>query len=708
MAHDGSVIIDIDGDDSKFRSKLSSLGKTALKVSSAALTATAASVSALAGLAVKSYASYEQLVGGVETLFKDSADTIQEYAARAYQTAGMNANDYMSTVTSFSASLIQSLGGDTEAAAEKADQAITDMADNANKMGSDMSMIIATYQSLARGNYAMLDNLKLGYGGTKAELERLLADAEKLSGQKYDISSFADIVDAIHVVQEEMGITGTTAKEAATTIEGSANSMKAAWQNVLTGISDENQDLGALLDEAIASTMTFGDNVIPRIQQTLKGIGEAFEILVPTVMETLPGVAAEIVPGIVDAVGSLVTSVGSSVAQYVPELLQSGVELIGRLADGIATGLPQLLSQALPMLAELSGGLREGAGQFVDAGLELIMAIGEGLIAGIPTFIETIPTIITNLAGIINDNAPKLLECGVELLFQLALGLIQAIPTIIENIPQIIQAIVAVFMAYNWIDMGKSLMTAVKDGIGALKGEIQTKVGEIASSIKEEIAALPSALKTEGQKMISNLAGGIASKISNVTAQITKIATGIRTRLAALPSQMLTIGGNIISGLWSGISNKVDWVLSMIGGLKDRIVAKVKSSFGIASPSKVMRDEVGKWIPLGIAQGIDAEAESIQRSLDKAVSPQKLTADVGVNVDQLNRRMSDEVKEQVQVTSSRLAGTVRADDKPVTQPGGGSPTYITYSPTFQSPKALNRAEIHRQSKLDARRLKKFA
>ena len=272
-------------------SKLGNGLKTAAKIGTAAVAAAGTAIVAIGQQAIEQYADYEQLVGGVETLFKQSSDTVMGYAENAYKTAGMSANEYMETVTSFSASLLQSLDGDTAAAAEKANLAITDMSDNANKMGTDMEMIQNAYQGFAKQNYTMLDNLKLGYGGTKEEMQRLLEDAEKLSGIEYDISSYADIVDAIHVVQTEMGITGTTAKEASTTIQGSVSSMKSAWQNLLVGMADDNADFGQLVNNLVDSAVTVGENIIPRVVQTIQClatfISSASDTIIPLVVDTI-------------------------------------------------------------------------------------------------------------------------------------------------------------------------------------------------------------------------------------------------------------------------------------------------------------------------------------------------------------------------------------------------------------------------------------
>ena len=326
-------------------SMASVLGKAG-QIAGAATAAAAAAVGAIVKEAVQGYAEYEQLVGGVETLFKDSADAVMDYAASAYRTAGLSANEYMDTVTSFSASLLQGLGGDTAAAAELADLAITDMSDNANKMGTDMASIQNAYQGFAKQNYTMLDNLKLGYGGTKEEMQRLLKDATALSGVEYDLSSYADIVEAIHVIQTEMGITGTTALEASTTISGSFGSMKAAWSNLLVGMADDSQDLGGLIDDLVDSVMTFGENLAPVVTQALEGVGQVVTGLAPVIVAELPGLADAVLPGLLAAAMSiidslvaafpgLVTTIVTSLVGYVPEIVNAGfvlfVGLIGAM-----------------------------------------------------------------------------------------------------------------------------------------------------------------------------------------------------------------------------------------------------------------------------------------------------------------------------------------------------------------------------------------
>lgn len=365
---------------------------------------------------IQGFAEQEQLIGGVDTLFKESSAQVQQYANNAYKTAGMSANQYMETVTSFSASLLQSLGGDTKAAAEKADQAITDMSDNINKMGSDAQSVQNAYQGFAKANYTMLDNLKLGYGGTKEEMQRLLTDAEKISGIKYDISSYADIVDAIHVVQTEMGITGTTAKEAATTIEGSANSMKSAWSNLITGMSNENLDLDKLVQNVIDSVNTFADNLIPRLQ-----------IMLP-----------RFVQGLTQLISNMIPYVAPALELLLPPLIEG----LGELVSGIVQTLPaavEAISAVIPMLVEQLTILLP---QIISAGIEIIAALASGIGENLPTLIPAVvDAIITITEGLI-DHIDLLIIAAGQLIAGLAQGLIEAIPRLIGRLPEIISAIV--------------------------------------------------------------------------------------------------------------------------------------------------------------------------------------------------------------------------------------------------------------------------
>lgn len=642
LAEDGSVVIKIKGDDSPFQKVLGKIGSavnTAVKASAAAVGAASAGVAALGTACINAYADYEQLAGGVETLFKDSAETIHSYADNAYKTAGLSANEYMETVTSFSASLLQSLDGDTEKAAAAADLAITDMADNANKMGTAMESIQYAYQGFAKQNYTMLDNLKLGYGGTKEEMQRLLADAEKLSGVKYDLSSYADIVEAIHVIQTEMGITGTTAKEASTTIQGSVASMKAAWANLMVGMADDTQDFDLLLSNFIESIGTVADNLLPRIGVVIEGMGKLVAGLAPEIASALPTLTNELLPNLVelgvqsisalvqgiqengdslaagalsivgtlaegiaellpmvaDTAASLVVSLADGLTESLPQMvpvaaemltslvenltenadtiLQAGVEIIEALDEGLVNALPKLVETVPQLLLKISEVLNENAAQITDAAMQLMMHLADGLVQAIPTLIETVPQIVINIANVINDNAPKLVDTALYLITRLAVGLVQAIPTLVVNIPKIIEAIVAAFMAFQWLNLGKQLIDGVANGV--------KKAGE----------SMATAAKNAFSKFKSKITGS-------------EVATELKS-----------IGKYIIDGIVGGIKNSLSRIANIAGKIKDTLLSKLKGLFKIASPSKLMKEEVGTYIGEGIAVGIE---ESGQMAVDAA------------------------------------------------------------------------------------------
>lgn len=598
LAEDGSVVIKIKGDDSPFQKVLGKIGSAvnaAVKASAAAVGAASAGVAALGTACINAYADYEQLVGGVETLFKDSADTIQTYADNAYKTAGLSANEYMETVTSFSASLLQSLDGDTEKAAAAADLAITDMADNANKMGTAMESIQYAYQGFAKQNYTMLDNLKLGYGGTKEEMQRLLADAEKLSGVKYDLSSYADIVEAIHVIQTEMGITGTTAKEASTTIQGSVASMKAAWANLMVGMADDTQDFDLLLSNFIESIGTVADNLLPRIGVVIEGMGKLVAGLAPKIASALPTLTNELLPNLVElgvqsisalvqgiqengdslAAGalSIVGTLAEGIAELLPMVADTAASLAVSLADGLTESLPNIIPIAIETISTLVENLTENANTIIDAGIQIIIALGEGLIAALPQLIETIPQIVINIANVINDNAPKLVDTALYLITRLAVGLVQAIPTLVVNIPKIIEAIVAAFMAFQWLNLGKQLIDGVANGV--------KKAGE----------SMATAAKNAFSKFKAKITGS-------------EVATELKN-----------IGKYIIDGIVGGIKSSLSKIANIAGKIKDTLLSKLKGLFKIASPSKLMKEEVGAYIGEGIAVGIE---ENGQMAVDAA------------------------------------------------------------------------------------------
>lgn len=417
----------------------------------------------------------QQSLGGVETLFKDSADTVKEYAAQAYRTVGLSANDYMEQTTSFAASLLSSVSQDTNAAAQLANMAMVDMADNANKMGTDMQDIQNAYQGFAKQNYTMLDNLKLGYGGTQAEMQRLLNDATKISGVKYDLGNLADMYSAIHIIQQEMDITGTTAREAATTLTGSFAAMKAAAENVMGNWStgaDLTEPLQALADTAQTFLV---DNLLPMIGNVLAGIPEI-------------------------------------VYSLVPELLQTGTELLSSLAQGFTEGIPEFFSTALPQLLAFTDQLRDNAASFVDAGLNLITQLLNGLIAGLPDLIAYVPDIIINICGIINDNMPKILGEGVAIIVQLVAGLVQTVPSLLANWKKILEAVLSVISAINWLNIGKNILTGVANGVKSMGSSMLNAFKGGFSSALAWIKSLPSQAVQWGKNLIQSFINGLTGK----------------------------------------------------------------------------------------------------------------------------------------------------------------------------------------------------
>ena len=530
-------------DAESFGSKAKSGLKTAAGVIGAGVAAVGTAAVAMGKQAIDAYANYEQLAGGVETLFKDSADAVMENASKAYQTAGMSANEYMQTVTSFSASLIQSTGRGAQTdlkqlkqnlddqydevkrhwqerirlmkdsnekaslkhqmedelkalkrhneevleqaevannasvtteeslarAAELADMAIIDMSDNANKMGTDMELIQNAYRGFAKQNFTMLDNLQIGYNGTKEEMERLLKDAERLSGQKFDISSYADIVEAIHVIQTEMGITGTTAEEASKTISGSLSAMKAAWGNLLIGVADDNADIEVLVDQFVNSLVTVGDNLIPRIQKILDGAVKVIiavaEKLIPVIVQVL----ADNLPMLVTSALSLIKTIVTTIIDNLPQLIDAAVEIIFAIVDGLIEALPELIPAVVMMITTLVEKLTEPDTiiRLIDAALQIMSAIAVGLINALPVLVESALTIISNLLTVIIDRFPELVELGKNMIEQIKNGLSEDARAVIDTMLEI------------W--------DTIKEGARQKWEEIKSSVSEKVDSIKESL-----------------------------------------------------------------------------------------------------------------------------------------------------------------------------------------------------------------------------
>lgn len=482
---------------------------------------------------IEAGAELQQSIGGIETLFKENADTVKQYAADAYKTAGLSANDYMQSVTGFSASLLQGLGGDTAKAAEVANMALVDMSDNANKMGSDMGSIQNAYQGFAKQNYTMLDNLKLGYGGTKSEMERLLKDAEKFSGVKYDIDNLSDVYNAIHVIQGELDITGTTAKEASTTISGSMESMKSSFQNVLADLALGN-DLSASMQGLGESVANVASNIIPVIVNIITSVPNLLITLIPQLVPIVISGAQQLVQGLIDGFSQALPAISGISAQIpdgvitaistgLPSILQKGVEIISNVVNGLLQNLPTLISTGGNILSQLLNAFLSGLPGMLDAGAKLIGNIGSGLLQNGPTVLTAIASVIAQLLSTIVSHLPELLQKGIELIGQLAAGIIEAIPKIALAVPKVISEIKTKFSEIDW--------------------------GEV--------------------------------------------------------------GSNIISGIAKGITGAVGKIKEAAEGAARKAYETAKKALGINSPSKLMRDEVGKFIPAGIAEGINRNAKVI-------------------------------------------------------------------------------------------------
>lgn len=545
---------------SKFGSAFGSVAKAGLAAVGAGLAAASAAVVKLGTDAVKGYADYEQLTGGIETLFGTAGKGIEEYAqeqglsiekavdgykelldvqdtmmtnaANAFKTAGISANEYMQMAIQSGASMISSVGGDTARAAELMDMAIIDMSDNVNKMGTSMESVQNAYRGFAKANFTMLDNLALGYGGTKEEMERLLADATALSGIEFDINSYADIVQAIHVVQENLSITGTTAKEAGETISGSVSSMKAAWQNLLVGMADPAADLSGLIGNMVDTAETAFGNILPVAEQALTGIASFVEQIAPVIAEKLPGLVEAVLPSILNAATTLVTALVDAlptlmkvlidqgpvivntllekILEMLPEVIALGLTLLTSLAQGIADNLPTLIPTVVDVVLEIVETLTDPQtlGNLLDAALAIIIALAEGIIDSLPRLIEQLPQIIENLVNFFVQNIGRIIDTGIRLTLAVAEGLIKAIPELVLKIPEIIMAIVKGLAdgALELINAGKKLVDDIKDGF--------------AGKLKDA--------KDWGKDLIDNFVSGITEKWESLKSSVRNVAQTVK------------------------------------------------------------------------------------------------------------------------------------------------------------------------------------
>lgn len=555
---------------------------------------TAAGIGAALGKTLTEGAALEQSIGGVETLFKGSADRVIAAADNAYRTAGVSANSYMEQVTSFSATLLQGLGGDTEAAASYADKAIVQMSDNANKMGTDMSAIQYAYQGFAKDNYTMLDNLKLGYGGTQAEMARLINDSGVL-GDSIQVTAetvkdvpFSSIIDAIGVIQDDLGITGTTAQEAATTFSGSFASMQAAASNVM-GALMLGQDLKPALN-GLATTMTtfLVGNLLPALWNILSALPSALvtfiQSLVPqlaTQLQTfVSGIMPQLMTGMTQAGPQLLASAQGLLAQfqtavttYLPNLLNSGVQMVQQIVTGITTGLPGVLEAAASMGSQFVTTLITALSQIFTAAQQIVPMISTGILQSLPSLITTAGTILTSFESSILSQLPSLMTSGVQMLLQIVQG-------IVENLPEIVNV----------------ALSTVKNFVQAV------------------LSHLPELLET-GISLIGELIAGLIRSIPDVIASIPSIIVSIVDTF--LSFDWLGLGIDIIGGIIKGILSAAGSIVEAIVSVASDAFNAAKDFFGIASPSKLMRYYFGPFIPKGMALGITDNADVVQDAMDE-------------------------------------------------------------------------------------------
>lgn len=609
MASDGTLKFDTSLDSGGLQSgmgKVAGIAQQALGVfSGQMMTRAVDSLVNLGKTALSSVGALEQNVGGVETLFGDTADAVIAAADRAYQTAGMSANDYMSTVTSFSASLLQSLGGNTEEAAKVADMAIIDMADNANKMGTSMDMIQNAYQGFAKQNYTMLDNLKLGYGGTKTEMERLLADAQKLTGVKYDINNLNDVYQAIHVIQEEMGITGTTAKEASETLEGSMAAAKAAWDNFMNGSGDADQ-----LADAFA---TAADNIVKNLAEIIPRFAETLPALAGAIVSQIPGLAAAIVPAVLSAGQSILeqardavtafdfVAAAEDVVQKITDFISSDglgsflgclVDIFTGIVNGISSMLPVLLPALVELIAYTVTTLIDQLPALLECALQLIIGLADGLLAALPVLIAALPEIINSVVSFLVAAVPQILQAGVTLL----LALVDALPTVIDALiaalPQIIESTVSTLAAAapQIVQAGITLLLALIEAIPVIVPQIVAALPQIITAIINGLIAAGPQVLASAQEVWGQITAAVPQLIADIGAAVPEIINGIVNGLAAGASAVwdaaCQLGSNILGG--------------------------IKSFLGINSPSTVMAEQ-GSYIIQGLLNGLEAMPDAVNQ-----------------------------------------------------------------------------------------------
>lgn len=653
----------------KFKKVLGGIGKVGAAVGTAvagAVTAIGAGVGKITKEAVQSYADYEQLVGGVETLFGTGGQTIKQFAkdegksvanvrkeydaltlaqntalknaSNAYKTAGMSANEYMEISTSFAASLVSSLGGDTVKAAKYANMAVIDMSDNANKMGTDIESIKNAYQGFAKQNYTMLDNLKLGYGGTKEEMQRLLKEAQKISGQKYDISKYSDIVDAIHVIQDEMGILGTTREEAEGTIQGSLGMMKASWQNMMTALVTGGEQYDQSIKALASSVKAFVKNIKPVVLSALSGIADLIKDLAPMIANEIPKITKQVLPKLLSAVMEIFNAISNEIP-FLLETLNNVLPQILSLLDNIFNSVLSTLGSALPSLMPvLSSALVSLVSTIVDilpdildASMQLATTLVQGLADVAPELIPAMVQAVVDMVNGLIQNADLLLEAALQLIQALVDGILIALPILIAALPQIIDSIVN-FVLTNLpliIQAGITLLTSLVTALPEIIAAIAAVLPEIIYGIITALLNNLDLIINAGITLLTALIDALPQIIDTILIGVVKIVDGIVNKFAEKWEDIKEAGKNLLMGLWEGIKSAKDWVINKVKQIGSNILGALKGIFKEHSPSKAT-EQNGIYLMEGLGNGVLKEGSYAVKAT-QSVAKDVLAAANGLN-----------------------------------------------------------------------------
>jgi len=595
---------------------------------------TVAAIGKVIAESLKEGAALEQSLGGVETLFKNSADKVIANANNAYKTAGLSANAYMENVTSFSASLLQSVAGDTKKAADIADMAMVDMSDNANKFGTNMQDIQNAYQGFAKQNYTMLDNLKLGYGGTKTEMERLLKDAQAFSGVEYNIDSLADVYEAIHVIQEEMGVAGTTAIEASETFSGSFASMKAALQNAL-------------------GSLALGENIGPSLQ----GLADS----------TATFLFGNFIPMVVTIISSLPSAIGTFLTAAVPQFIEMGSQLLGQLTEGIITGIPMFMERLNEITLSMQTWVQTQLPMLIQNGVDWIVGLATGMMNSLPSVISSMSEILINILSSIMDAAPSILQGGFDLITGLAKGILDNLPAVGEAITKILENLLELI-----VDKGPDIIRKGFELIGKLAKGLWDNLPQIISTISSIIANLIAKIGSylpqfiaKGLELIGRLAIGLIKALPDVLSKGGQIITSLLGAIGKFIGSFASIGFDLIRGLWNGIGNAKDWILGKISGFVDSIIGGIKRFFGIRSPSTVFA-KIGEQLDEGLAKGIEGGTKPITQAMEDVakITTRSFESEVAINA----------APGSLKGISASLEAGARSEDKKAVQPA-----YFTFN-----------------------------